>query len=67
LEETRLVISRLLREFLQGDLQVKVVPETDYLLRFWRSHARVPQASLQADSALTRCQEQKPQDPRRTR
>ncbi len=39
----------------------------DYLSRFWRCHAWVPQASLQADSALTRHQEQKPQDPRRTR
>jgi hypothetical protein len=28
---------------------------------------RVPQASLQADSALTRCHEQKPQEPWRTR
>jgi hypothetical protein len=35
--------------------------------RFWRSHAWVPKASLQADSALTRRQEQKPQNPRRTR
>ncbi len=67
LEETHLIISRLLCKFLRGDLQAKVVPETDYLLRFWRSPTRVPQASLQADSALTRCQEQKPQDPRRTR
>ncbi len=37
------------------------------LIAFWRSRAWVPQASLQADSALTHCQEQKPQDPRRTR
>ncbi len=67
LEEIRLVLSRLQCEFLWGDLQAKVVPETDYLSRFLRSQARVPQASLQADSTLTRCQEQKPQDPRRTR
>ncbi len=53
--------------FLQGGLQAKVVPETDYLLRFWRSPTRVPQASLQADSPLTCCQDPKPQDPRRTR
>ncbi len=66
-EETHLIISRLLREFLRGDLQAKVVPEMDYLSSFWRSHAWVPQASLQADSALTCRQEQKPQDPRRTR
>ncbi len=44
-----------------------MVPETNYLLRFLRSHARVPKASLHADSALTCHQEQKPQDPRRTR
>ncbi len=66
LQETHLSISRLLRGFLQGDLRVKVVPEMDYLWRFWRSHAWVPQVS-QADSALTHHQEQKPQDPRRTR
>ncbi len=40
--------------FLQGDLQAKVVPETDYLSRFLRSHARVPQASLQADLSQSR-------------
>jgi hypothetical protein len=67
LQETRLITSRLLREFLRGDLQAKVVPETDYLLHFWRSHTWVPQASQQADSALTHRQEQKPKDPRRTR
>ncbi len=67
LEETCLNILRLLCEFLWGDLQAKVVLETDYLWHFWRSPARVPQASLQADSALTCCQEQKPQDSRRTR
>ncbi len=67
LQETHLSISRLLREFLRGGLRAKVVPETDYLLYFFRSPARVPWASLQADSALTCCQEQKPQDPRRTR
>ncbi len=66
LQETHLITSRLLREFLRGDLQAKVVPETNYLSRFWRSHAWVPQASLQADSALTCRQEKKPQDPRRT-
>ncbi len=33
---------------------------TDYLLRFYRSPTRVPQASLQADSSLTHRQEQKP-------
>ncbi len=42
------------------------VPETDYLSCFWRSHARVPQASHQTDSILTCCQEQKPQEPTRT-
>ncbi len=54
-------------KFLQGDLQAKVVTEMDYLSRFWRSHAWVPQTSLQADFASTHHQEQKPQDPRRTR
>jgi hypothetical protein len=53
LQETHLSISRLLREFLWGGLQAKVVPETDYLSRFFRSPARVPLASPQADSALT--------------
>ncbi len=67
LQETRLSISRLLREVLRGDIRAKVVPETDYLTHFWRSHAWVPQGSQQADSALTCCQEQKPQEPRRTR
>ncbi len=51
-EETRLVISRLLCEFLWGDLWVKVVPETDYLSRFWMSPARVPQVSLQEKTLL---------------
>ncbi len=44
-----------------------MVLETDYLSHFWRSHAWVPQASLQADSALTHRQEQNSQYPRRTR
>ncbi len=67
LQETHLSISRLLREILRGDLWVKVVPEMDYFTCFWRSHAWVPQASLQADSALTHRQEQKPQEPKRIR
>ncbi len=48
-------LSRLLHEFLHGRLCAKVVPETDYLSCFFRSHARVPQASCQADSFLTPC------------
>ncbi len=51
---------------LRRGLRAKVVLETDYLSRFWRIHARVSQASHQADSALTRPQEQKPQEPTRT-
>jgi hypothetical protein len=38
----------------------------DYLLHFFGSPTRVPQASLQSDSALTHRQDQKPQNPRRT-
>ncbi len=40
LQETHLSIPRLIREFLRGGLQAKVVLETDYLLRFFWSHAR---------------------------
>ncbi len=54
--ETCLSISRLIGECLRGGLQAKVVPEMDYLLCYFRSPARVPQASPQADSALTCCQ-----------
>jgi hypothetical protein len=63
LQEIHLSISRLLRECLQGGLHAKVVPETDFLSRFFWSHARVPQASCQADSVLTRRQVKKPQNP----
>ncbi len=50
-------------KFLQGDLRVKVVQKrTTYCVTLGVMQ-RVPQASLQADSALTRHHDQKPQEP----
>ncbi len=54
-------------KFLWGDLQAKVVPKRTTYCVTWGVTRRVPQASLQADSTLTRCHEQKPQEPWRTR
>jgi hypothetical protein len=53
--------------FLRGDLRAKVVPERTTYHVTYGIPRRVPQASLQADSALTCCHEKEPQEPSRTR
>ncbi len=53
-------------KFLQGDLRAKVVPKWTTYCISWGVPRRVSQASLQADSALTRHHEKEPQEPRRT-
>ncbi len=54
-------------KFWRGDLRAKVVPKQATYWVTWGVPRRVPQVSLQADSALTRRHEQKPQGPWRTR